>query len=478
MQSWETRGNPAISAENLLTNAIGRRENVQSQGSKIVVVGAGFAGLAATKLLSQNSQNEIILIDKFNHHLFKPLLYQVATAGLSPADIAVPVRAIFKNQKNVTVFQDEITHVNFEGKSVSGKKQSFPFDYLILACGTRYTYFKHQDWQENAPNLGTIRSALNIRERLLDLFELAELKARGGENGQAILNVIIIGAGPTGVEMAGAISELCRFGLKNNFRYIDPALTNIYLIEGGPEVLPPFPQKLRDKTREALENMGVHVLTGKKVEEINSEGVRVQKNWIYSQVIIWAAGVQGQDLAEHLPIDLVSQSKVPVTPTLQLKGFPSVFSIGDMNHSEDKTGEAYPDLAPVAIQQGKYVAKSIGLLQIGKEIDAYHYFDKGQLATIGRSKAVGVFRGLKFWGFPAWFIWSAVHIFYLVGHRNKVSVLLNWSWSYFNYGRGMRLFTHEDHLIGDNLHSDSPSKSSSPLGPEESETPSYPVPPS
>lgn len=408
-----------------------------------VIIGGGFGGLnAAIKLGKKNK--EVLLIDKTNHHLFQPLLYQVATAGLSPADIATPIREIMKKHPSVNVVMDEVIEINKKEKfiqTLSGKK--IKFNYLIIATGARHSYFGNNEWEKFAPGLKSLDDALNIRENILRSFEKSEL-----EDDQALIEAyttfVVIGAGPTGVEMAGAIAEIATKTLAKNFSHIDPRNSKIYLIEGGNRVLSTFHPSLSDKTKLDLENLGVEVLLHSRVESIDQEGVQVGNRFIKAKNIIWAAGNMANPLLQKLNCELDKMGRAIVENDCSIKGSPNIFVIGDAAAFKYKD-QYLPGLAPVAAQQGKYIAKIIlKKLTKGKR-DPFHYYDKGTMATIGKSKAVLQLGSLRMSGFIAWCAWCVVHLLFLVLFRNRVFIFFDWVYNYITEQRGARLIkTHKD----------------------------------
>jgi NADH dehydrogenase len=404
---------------------------------KVVIIGGGFAGIRVAKKI-KNKNMQVLLIDKKNHHLFQPLLYQVASAALSPADIAYPLREIFKYQKNVTVLMGEVTKIDKERKKVFIHDDVFDYDYLVLATGARHSYFGHNEWEKYAPGLKTLTDALGIREKLLVSFEEAE-RARTPEIAQEYMTFVVIGAGPTGVEMAGAIAEIANSTLLKNFRNINPSQTLIYLIEAAPRVLPPFPPKLSAKAQRDLEKMGVKVLVNTKVTSINEHGVETESSFIPAKNIIWAAGNQASSLLKDLGSALDRQGRVMVEKDLSVPHHPEIFVIGDACCLLDKEGKPLPAVATTAIQQGAFVGKLLNNVKPFEERKGFKYFDKGSLATIGKFKAVGCFRQFNFSGMLAWIVWAFIHIFYLVGFRNRYSVMLEWYFHYFTNLRGARL---------------------------------------
>ncbi|MCB1117230.1 MAG: NAD(P)/FAD-dependent oxidoreductase [Chlamydiia bacterium] len=406
--------------------------------TRVIIVGGGFGGLNAAKGL-RKAKIDLILLDKKNHHLFQPLLYQVASAALSPADIAIPLREILRDHKNTTVLMGDVIDIDKEKRCITlGNGETMHFDFLVIAAGARHSYFGNDQWEKFAPGLKTVSDALNIRERLLTSFEKAE-RCDSIKEASKYLNFVIIGAGPTGVEMAGAIAEIAHKTMIRNFRRIKPEKARIYLLEAAPRVLPPYPEKLSKRAYKDLEKMGVSVMTSKRVTNVTDEGVQLEDGFIESKNVIWAAGNQAAPLLRTLDADLDRQGRVIVEKDLSLPGSPEIFIIGDAAHVLSKKGEPIPAVATAAIQEGAYVAHIIKR-RIPKPLrPAFKYFDKGSMATIGRAKAVAYFGKIKFAGLLAWCAWGFIHIIYLIGFRNRFSVGLNWFFHYFSGIRGARL---------------------------------------
>ena len=411
--------------------------------TRVLILGSGFAGLNAAKVFGGVKGLEVIIIDQKNYHLFQPLLYQVAAAALSPADIAVPIRNIFSRYHNIKVFQGKVHMINGDNKSVSTNVGEFKYDYLIVACGARHFYFGNEAWEENAPGLKTIEQAVEIRRRVLTAFENAETENDIDKKAK-LLTFVIVGGGSTGVELAGALAELSRFTFAKDFRNIDPKRTRILLIEAGPRILPNFSEKLSLRANRHLEKLGVQVLTFKKVTKIDADGVNIGNDRIEAATVLWAAGIQASGLNRQLKGELDSMGRIVVEPDLSLKHHPEIFVAGDQAHFSYQTGEPLHGLAPVALQQGRFIAKNILKELDGNPREKFHYIDKGQLATIGRNKAVLEIGRLKLGGFLAWMIWLFVHIYYLIGFKNKFVVLFQWASSYLTYQKGARLIVNHD----------------------------------
>ena len=435
---------------------------------RVVIVGAGFGGLNAAQSLSSASV-KITVIDRKNHHTFQPLLYQVATAGLSPGEIAAPIRSILHRHKNIEVLMTEVTGFDLERRVVQTEDQEVPYDSLIVAAGASHAYFGHDEWETLAPGLKTIEDALEIRRRVLLAFELAERQASAGES-FAPLNFAVVGGGPTGVELAGTLAEICRHALAHDFRAIDPRRAHIHLIEGGPHVLPAYPEDLSGSALEQLQRLGVEVLTSTMVTKIEPGVIYMGETKMEAAVILWAAGVAASPLGKKLGEPIDRAGCVLVEPDLSLPNHPEVFVIGDLAALKDASGKMLPGVAPVAIQEGRFVAKRIATelergapfsrslreepalsLSQGGDFDsrpAFHYRDKGSLATIGRAAAVAQFGKIHISGFIAWLAWLFVHILFLIGFRNRLLVFIQWAWSYITYERGARLITGSTSLPG------------------------------
>lgn len=407
---------------------------------RVVVIGAGFGGLKATKTLA-DSPVEVVLIDRHNHHLFQPLLYQVATAALSPAQIAQPIRAIVKNQQNCTVALGEVTSIDPEKKRVYGQHGEMAYDYLVIATGATHTYFNHNEWAAYAPGLKSIDDALAIRGQILSAFEQAEL-AENLDEKKALLTFVLVGAGPTGVEMAGAIAELARHTLAGEFRRINPADARVILVEAGPRILPTFPQQLSQRAQRDLEQLGVRVITGQKVTECTEACATVGNDVIPCRTIIWCAGVKASPVANWLNVRHDQAGRVYVNPDLSVPGHSDIYVIGDAAHLVDRNGITVPGLCPAADQQGAYVAQVIDsrIRQVPAPA-AFAYNNQGIMATIGRGKAVAEVYKMQIVGLSAWVLWGAIHLMPLVGFRNRLVVAMDWFWSYLTSSRGVRLIT-------------------------------------
>ena len=403
----------------------------------VVVVGGGFAGLWATRALAK-APVRITLVDRGNYHLFQPLLYQVATAGLSAPDIAAPLRHILRRQRNVTVMMEEAVAIDTDKREVHLREHGpMGYDYLLVACGAAHAYFGHDEWERFAPGLKTLEDALHIRRRILSAFERAE--ATGDpEARHALLTFAIVGGGPTGVELAGTLAEIARHTLKREFRRIDPTQARVLLLEAGPHVLSTFPESLSAKAQRQLEKLGVEVRTGTPVNGIDGEGVLLGDERIEARTVLWAAGVAASPLATSLGVPLDRAGRVPVQPDLSAPGAPDVFVAGDLATLQ-QDGHPVPGVAPAAKQMGNHVAVAIRARIEGKPAPPFHYRDYGNLATIGRMAAVVHLGKLKLSGVLAWWFWLLAHIFFLIGFRNRLAVMLDWTWAYWSYQRAARI---------------------------------------
>ncbi len=434
---------------------------------RVVIVGAGFGGLNAARELAK-APVRITVIDRRNYHTFQPLLYQVATAGLSPGEIAAPIRSILRSHKNVEVLMAEVTGFDLVRRIVQTADAEIPYDCLIVAAGASHAYFGHDDWEPYAPGLKTIEDALEIRRRVLLAFELAERQAAAGET-TTPLNFVVVGGGATGVELAGTLAEISRHALAHEFRSIDPSRTHILLIEGGTRVLATYAEDLSRSAQEQLNRLGVEVRTSTMVTQIEPGAVYAGNTRLPATVILWAAGVAASPLGRSLGAPVDRAGRVLVQPDLSVPEHPEVFVIGDLAALKDEHGKMLPGVAPVAIQQGRFVAKLIRKqleshsssladaqllsrsLREGEDFDrrpVFHYWDKGSLATIGRAAAVAEFGRIHISGFVAWLSWLFVHILFLIGFRNRLLVFIQWAWSYVTYERGARLITGSTYLPG------------------------------
>jgi len=394
-----------------------------------IVVGAGFAGLKAAKALANHEGLRVILVDHRNHHLFQPLLYQVATAGLNPSDIAVPIRVQFRGAPNVGIYLGHVDGVDLAKRVVFGEGHEIGFDYLILACGARHSYFAHPEWEEFAPGLKTLEQATEMRRRMLVAFERAENEF-DADIQRAYLTFVVVGGGPTGVELAGAIADISRTAMRGDFRRIDPAKARVVLLEAAPRLLAAFSDELAEHARRDLSDIGVEVRTGAKVEAIDAEGVTIGSDRLAARTVFWAAGVQAERLAINPVIETDRAARIKVASDYSVPGYPNVFAIGDMASLEMAPGQLVPGVAPAAIQGGEHAARMILRDLEGQPRQPFVYKDKGTLATIGKSRAVGQIGRLKLTGRIAWFAWLLIHVYQLIGFRNRVAVLFNWAWNY------------------------------------------------
>lgn len=426
-----------------VANEITKRNITEPQSAitqaHVVIVGAGFGGLNAAWSL-RRGKVQVTIIDRRNHHLFQPLLYQVATAGLSPANIAYPIRSIVRRNLNTRVLLDEVSAIDLDGHRVTTTQGDIKYDFLILAAGADNSYFGHDEWSRYAPGLKSLEDATDIRRRILLSFELAE-RERDDAARRRLLTFVVVGGGPTGVELAGAIAEISRQVIVSDFRRIDPREARIVLIEAGPRILPSFDESLAAKAAAALKARGVEVLTATPAKEITLDLIRLEQSEIRAHTIIWAAGVAASPLARTMGVELDRAGRVKVRGDLTVEGHPEVFVIGDLAACVDAAGRTMPGLAPVAIQQGRCAAGNIARSLAGKPYRQFQYVDKGALATVGRAFAILQRGKLKLSGLFAWLIWSLVHIAYLVGFRNRAIVMFDWAWAYVTYQRGGRLIT-------------------------------------
>ena len=416
---------------------------ISQEKKRVIIIGGGFAGLNTAKSLSSHPQVDLILIDQRNHHLFQPLLYQVATAGLNPGDIAVPIRAQFAGVENISVHWSEVQGVNLDKKIIFNKDIEVPYDYLVLACGAQHSYFGHPEWEEFAPGLKTLEQATEIRRRILSAFEHAENEV-DIEKQKAYLTFVVVGGGPTGVELAGAIADISHTVLVKDFAHIDPSKARILLVEAGPKILAPFANELSERAKLDLQELGVEVKNNARVMNINAEGVQIGEEFIEAKSVFWAAGVQASKMNFTPDVEHDRAGRVSVLPDLSIKNYPNVFVAGDMASVEIMPGKFLPGLAPVAMQAGRFVAQTILNDLDLKPRKSFHYVDKGQMATIGKNRAILEFKEIRIGGFIAWMAWLFVHIFYLIGFKNRAAVMSGWVWSYVFSKRGARLITSKE----------------------------------
>ncbi|HZZ90878.1 MAG TPA: NAD(P)/FAD-dependent oxidoreductase [Caulobacteraceae bacterium] len=430
--------------------------NAEPRRPQVVIVGAGFGGLSAAKALA-NAPVDVTVIDRRNHHLFQPLLYQVATAGLAPTQIASPIRTILRGQSNARVVLAEVTGVDVARKQIASGGRTTPFDYLVLATGATHAYFGHDDWAEHAPGLKSLEDALTLRRRILTAFEAAETACDPAER-RRLLTFVVVGAGPTGVELAGAIAELARMSIATDFRAIRQSMARVLLVEAGPRVLSTFDPALSAYAMRALERLGVDVRVGAAVTALDGRGANLGDERIEAANVFWAAGVRASSAGGWLGAQLDRAGRVLVRPDLSVEGAPDVFVVGDLASLKDAAGRPVPGVAPAAKQQGEYVGRLIDGRVAGRGArPPFRYHDAGSLATIGRQAAVVHIGRFKLTGPLAWLFWSAAHIWFLIGFRNRLAVAIDWAWSYLTFERGARLITGDDvagkplnsHLAGD-----------------------------
>ena len=418
---------------------MGKRTGSPHVVPHVVIIGGGFGGLYAARALAGHPLR-VTLLDRRNHHLFQPLLYQVATAALNPSDIATPLRSILRKAANVTVLLAEVQSVDLAGRRVILDEDEMGYDALVLAAGAGHSYFGHDDWEPLAPSLKTLEDALEIRRRVLVAYELAERERDAAEQ-RALLTSVVIGGGPTGVELAGALAEISRETIARDFRVIDPTRARVVLLEGGPRILSTFPPPLSARAEAALTRLGVEVRTGAMVTRVTPDAVWIGGEQIRARTVLWAAGVSASPLTRSLGVPLDRAGRVPVEPDLSIPGHPEAFAIGDVATLRDEHGEPLPGLAPVAIQQGEAVAANVRRRLAGEPTRPFRYHDKGSMATIGRAAAVAVVGPLQLSGLPAWLAWLFVHVMSLIGFRNRFLVLFQWAWAYVSWQRGARLIT-------------------------------------
>ena len=406
---------------------------------RVIIIGAGFGGLEAAKLLG-NKPVQVTVIDRTNYHLFQPLLYQVATAALSPADIAAPIRSVVTKCRNIDVVLAEARAIDLKARTVATTDQVLPYDYLIVATGARHSYFGNDQWEKLAPGLKSLEDAIEIRRRLLLAFEYAD-RAPDEAARNAAMTFAVIGGGPTGVEMAGAIAEIARYTLAKDYRHIDPSNARVILVEGSERLLSGFPEDLSASALKQLQDLGVEVRTGVHAKNLTEAGFELNSEFIPCRVKIWAAGNEASALGKTLGVPVDRVGRVIVHSDLTVPDHPEVQVIGDLAHFEDEKGKLLPGVSPVAMQQGRRAARNVLAMVEGRKPQRFWYFDKGSMATIGRNKAVADLNFVHFSGFPAWLSWLFVHVLFLVGFRNRIAVVLQWAWAYFTFNKGARLIT-------------------------------------
>ncbi len=414
--------------------------DLNSKVKRVVIVGGGFAGINAAKVLGNQPGIEVRLIDRNNFHLFQPLLYQVATAALSPSEIASPIRGILSTYANIKIYMGNVSKIDFDSRNVVTENCDHPYDYLILACGSRQSYFGHSEWEDHAPGLKTVEQALEIRRRVLCSLELAECESDPKQR-EKYLTFTVVGGGPTGVELAGALAEMTRHTLIKDFKNIDTGQTRILLIEAGPRILPSFSEDLSARAEQDLISLGVEVITASSVTNIEAHKIDVAGDVIETNTVLWAAGVQPARLSNTLGLDQVFGGRIQVNSNLSTPKYPDVFVAGDQAGFSSRDGQPLPGIAPVAIQQGKFIANTILKEIQGKSRSPFIYKDKGQMATIGRNRAIVSTKLFNLKGVVAWWIWLLTHIFFLIGFKNRLFVFADWAWSYITYQRGSRLIT-------------------------------------
>jgi NADH dehydrogenase len=410
-----------------------------AQSPHVVIVGAGFGGLTAARALAR-APVRVTVVDRRNHHLFQPLLYQVATAALSPGDIAYPIRSILRHQANATVLLADVLEVEPEARRLVLDEGSLNYDYLIVATGARHSYFGHDEWEAVAPGLKSLEDAIEIRRRILLAFEKAEWET-DVERRRALLTFVLVGGGPTGAELAGAIAEISRHVLVSDFRSIDPREARILLLEAGPRILPTFPEELSRRAAESLRRLGVEIRENSPVTAITPDSVEIAGTPLTAATILWCAGVAASSLNRSLAAPLDRAGRVLVEPDLTIPGHPEIFVIGDQAAFLHQSGKPLPGVAQVAIQAGRHAARNIRRAIRGDPMLSFHYRDPGNLAVLGRASAIADLGRVRLSGFPAWLFWCFVHILFLIGFRNRILVMFEWAWSYLTWQRGARLIT-------------------------------------
>jgi len=410
---------------------------------RVVIVGGGFTGLRAARILGNRDDLDIVLIDRRNYHLFQPLLYQVAMSALNEGDIAAPLRNMLANYNNITVYKGIVERVNAESKTVTTDFGEVAYDYLILACGVRHHYFGNNGWEQYAPGLKTISQAKEIRRRVLEAYEAAE-RTNDPVERKKLLTFVIVGGGPTGVELAGSIGEMSRYTLSKLYRQIDPKLTRIFIVEAAPRILGTFDRNLASKATRSLEQLGVQIWTNSMVSDVDENGVQIGNERIEAATVLWAAGVTAIAIPNDMGAETDRIGRFVVEGDLSIPGHPEIFVGGDQACLLNEAGKPLPGMAPVAIQEGHFIGKTILRDLKGKERKAFKYTDKGQMATIGKNRAIVEIGNIQFDGAPAWFTWLLVHIYYLTSFKHRVFVLMQWGWSYFTFGFGARLIVNRE----------------------------------
>jgi NADH:ubiquinone reductase (H+-translocating) len=410
---------------------------------RVVIVGGGFAGFNAAKMLGNRTDVEVTLVDRKNYHLFQPLLYQVAVAALGEGDIAAPLRNMLGGYENITVFKGLVQNVDMAAKTIQTDFGEIGYDYLVLTCGVQHHYFGNNEWEEFAPGLKNLAQATEIRRRVMEAFEAAERTDDLVER-KKLLTFVIVGGGPTGVELAGSIGEMSRFTLSKIYKHIDPKLTRIFIVEAAGRILGSFSPELSSRATRELEKLGVQVWTSSAVSDVDANGVQIGRERIEAATVLWAAGVQAQEIGKHMGVETDRSGRIIVEHDLSIPGYPEVFVGGDQACVISQKGTPLPGMAPVALQEGRYIGKTILDDLKGRPRKPFRYRDKGQMATIGRNKAIVEIGSLKFDGAAAWFTWILVHIYYLTGFKHRVFVLMQWAWSYFTLAHGARLIVNKE----------------------------------
>jgi NADH dehydrogenase len=408
----------------------------------VVIVGGGFTGINVAKELGNRKDVRVTLIDRNNYHLFQPLLYQVAMAALNGGEISYPLRKMLSKYRNITIYKGSVENVDLENKKVQTDFGEIHYDYLVLACGAKHHYFGHNEWESFAPGLKTIGQASEIRRRVMEAYEHAERTQDHAEQ-KKLLTFVIVGGGPTGVELAGSIGEMSRYYLSKYYKHIDPKQTRIFVVHSGKRILNTFSPELSSKAARALEKLGVQIWTSSRVSGIDEKGVQIGNERIEAHTVLWAAGVRSCSIGRTIGFDTDSMGRIAVTETLSVKGHSEVFCGGDQARFERSDGEPLAGLASVALQEGKAIGRNILRDIAGKLQKPFNYLDKGQMATIGKNKAIVEIGNLKLYGMPAWFIWLLVHIYFLSGFKHRFFVLLQWGWSYFTFGHAARIVNRE-----------------------------------
>ncbi len=410
---------------------------------QVLIIGGGFAGLNVAKTLGKAAGVEVTIVDRQNYHLFQPLLYQVAMAGLSPADIAAPIRSMLSSYDNIRVLQGEAQRIDVDARQVEFDFGVLGYDYLVVACGASHSYFGNDQWEQHAPGLKTVAQATEIRRRVLAAYEAAE-RADNPDEQKRQLTFVVVGGGPTGVELAGAIGEMSRFTLAKDFKRINPRLTRVILVEAGPRILPMFSEESASRAMRDLENLGVQIWTSTMVTRVDDEGVVMGEENVRAATVLWAAGNEAARLEWSSPVETDNRGRLVVAADLSLPNQSNVFAAGDQASFLHQTEQPLPGTAPVAMQQGRFIGKTILGEIAGKPRETFHFVDKGQMATIGRSRAVVEVGKYRFAGWFAWVTWLVVHIFYLTGFKNRFFVVLSWAWSYMTFRRGARLIVEKE----------------------------------